>query len=75
MHEIITEKEDFYKIKSSLEKKFLNLEYSAIEWRPKNYIELNNEQQDKMIQIIEALDDLDDVQNVFTNVRLESIKK
>ena len=75
VHEIITEKEDFYKIKSCLEKKFLNLEYSAIEWRPKNYIELNNEQQDKMIQILIELDDDDDVQNVFSNVRLESIKK
>ena len=34
-HEIITEKEDFYKIKTELEKKIDSFLYSAIEWRAK----------------------------------------
>ena len=33
-HEIITAKEDFYKIKTELEKKIDTFVYSAIEWRP-----------------------------------------
>ena len=37
-HEIITEKEDFYKIKSQLEKKVDSFAYSAIEWRAQNYL-------------------------------------
>jgi YebC/PmpR family DNA-binding regulatory protein len=74
VHEIISEKEDFYKIKSSLEKKFYNFEYSAIEWRAKNYIELSKEHQMKIFQIIESLEDLDDVQNIYTNANLESVK-
>ena len=32
--EIITEKEDFYKIKTELEKKIDVFNYSSIEWRP-----------------------------------------
>ena len=32
--EIITEKEDFYKIKTELEKKIETFNYSSIEWRP-----------------------------------------
>ena len=35
-HEIVTEKEDFYKIKILFEKKIDNIAYSAIEWRAKN---------------------------------------
>ena len=34
--EIITEKADFYKIKTELEKKTQKLSYSSIEWRPLN---------------------------------------
>ena len=38
VHEIITEKEDFYKVKSKFEKMLDNFVYSGIEWRPKNYL-------------------------------------
>ena len=39
--EITTEKEDFYKIKTELEKKINSFNYSSIEWRPLNYVDLN----------------------------------
>ena len=71
-HEILTKKEDFYKIKTEIEKKIDSFAYSAIEWRALNYINLNKEQSKKMIQLLSLLDDLEDVQNVFTNVNLES---
>jgi len=72
--EIITEKEDFYKIKTELEKKINIFSYSAIEWRPINYIDLNKEQGDKILETLSALEGLDDVQNIFTNANLEKIK-
>ena len=72
--EIITEKEDFYKIKTELEKKINIFSYSAIEWRPINYIDLNKEQGDKILEILGALEELDDVQNIFTNANLEKIE-
>ena len=72
--EIITEKEDFYKIKTELEKKINTFSYSAVEWRPLNYIDLNKEQIDKILETLNALEELDDVQNIFTNANLEKIK-
>ena len=71
-HEIITEKEDFYKIKSQLEKKVDSFAYSAIEWRAQNYLNLNKEQSEKMIEVLNALEELDDVQNIFTNASIEN---
>ena len=53
--EIITEKEDFYKIKTELEKKIDIFSYSAIEWRALNYIDLNKEQSEKILEILSAL--------------------
>ena len=41
--EIITDKEDFYKIKTELEKKIDAFNYSSIEWRPLNSIDLDKE--------------------------------
>jgi len=72
--EIITEKEDFYKIKTELEKKIVNLNYSAIEWRPLNYVELSKEQSKEILEVLNLLDELDDVQNVFTNANLKNLQ-
>ena len=71
IHEIITEKEDFYKIKTELEKKINNFLYSSIEWRALNNLNLNKEQSKKMIEILNSLEELEDVQNVFINAILE----
>ena len=71
-HEIVTKKEDFYKIKTKLEKKINNFSYSAIEWRPYNFLNLDKEKSQKMLEVLNALSDLDDVQNIFTNANLEN---
>ena len=68
--EIITEKEDFYKIKMNLEKRIDNFAYSSVEWRALNYLNLNQEQSKKMIELLNTLEALDDVQNIFTNANL-----
>ncbi len=73
-HEIICEKEDFYKIKSEFEKKLDNFEYSGIEWRPISHLDLKKEEKEKIIEILNSLEELDDVQNVYTNANLRNIK-
>ena len=73
-HEIITEKEDFYKIKIELEKKIDAFEYSSIEWRPLNYIELDKDQSNSVAEVLTSLEDLDDVQNIFTNANLKNLQ-
>jgi len=72
--EIITEKEDFYKIKTELEKKIENFNYSSIEWRPINYIDLNKEQSEKILEVLTTLEELDDVQKIFTNANLKNLQ-
>ena len=71
-YEIVTNKEDFYKIKTKLEKKVGYITYSAIEWRAVNQLILNKDQSKKMIEVLSTLEDLDDVQNIFTNVNLSN---
>ena len=72
--EITTEKEDFYKIKTELEEKIEVLPYSSIEWRPSNYLELNKEQSEQILEVLTALEELDDVQNIFTNANLKNLQ-
>ena len=72
--EVITEKEDFYKIKTELEKKIDTFNYFSVEWRPKNYINLDKEQGIHLSEVLTSLEELDDVQNIFTNVNLKSLQ-
>ena len=72
--EVITEKEDFYKVKIELEKKIDVFEYSSIEWRPLNYIELDKDQSNNVSEVLTSLEDLDDVQNIFTNANLKNLQ-
>ncbi len=72
-HEIISEKDDFYKVKSMFEEKLDNFKYSGIEWRPLNYLDLNKEQCEKIDEVIETLEELEDVQDIYTNANLENI--
>ena len=68
-HEIITNKEDFYKIKIEIEKLVKNLTYSDIEWRPKNSVSLKNGEKKEIEIMLESLEDEDDVQKVFHNCK------
>ena len=72
IYEIITKKEDFYKIKTILDKRIDSLLYSSIEWRALNYLKLNKEQSKKMLIVLNTLEELDDVQNIFTNANIET---
>ena len=67
-HEIITKKEDFYKVRTELEKQIDVFLYSAIEWRPINSINLNKDQSAKINEVLNTLEELDDVQNIYINV-------
>ena len=59
-------------LKTILEKKVENLTYSGIEWRALTKLKLSMEQNEKIEGILTSLDELDDVQNIFTNAKLEN---
>jgi len=55
-------------IKEALEKKGLKIESAGLEWVAKNTISLSEEQTDKVIAFLSAIEDHDDVRNVYTNL-------
>ena len=71
-YEILTQKKDFYKIKTEFEKKIDSFSYSGIEWRALNYLNLDKEQSKKMLELSSALEELDDIQNIFTNAKIKN---
>ena len=74
-HEVITPKDNFYKVKLEIEKKIKELISSGIEWIPKNKISLDRDKTKSVIDFLETLENDDDVQHVYanleTNINLE----
>lgn len=71
IHEVITKPEDFAAVKDTLEKKFGAPQSSGIIWKPSNTIPVSKEQAKDLLDMIEALEDNDDVQNVFSNFEID----
>ena len=70
-HEIQCSVSDIYNVKKS-RKENKNFISSEIEWIPLNSIKVSNEQQEKLIEFFEILEDDDDVQNIYSNVELRT---
>jgi len=71
-HEVITAKENFYKVKLEIEKKIEKFISTGIEWLPINKILLNKEKTKSVINFLEALEDDEDVQYVYANLEIDS---
>ena len=71
-HEVITKKEDFYKVKVEIERKIKDFISSGIEWLPINKISLNEEKVKSVLDFLEKLEDDDDVQHVYANLKIEN---
>jgi len=69
--------EDFYIVKTPVESfeqtrrallgKNIQIENASLQWVAKNFVSISGEDAQKVIKLIEALEDNDDVQNVYTN--------
>ena len=53
-----------------LEKKLGESELAKLIWKPKNYLSISHDQQQKLIRLMDALENDDDVQNIYTNTLL-----
>ncbi len=71
-HEIHCEKSEIYNIKNKLESKIKNFISTEIEWIPINNVEVNGEQIESTTKFLETLEDDDDVQHVYTNLKFGS---
>ena len=68
-HEIFCSKEQFYKVKTVIEKKVDNFIHSGIEWHALNQLDLKEDQYKSAVNLLESLEEDDDVQNVYTNLK------
>ena len=71
-HEVITSKNNFYKVKLAIEGKIEEFISSRIEWLPLNKISLDKEKTTTVINFLETLEENDDVQNVYTNLKINN---
>ena len=68
-HEIRCSVNEIYNVKKGLEKKINNFISTEIEWLPLNSIKTKKESGEIIINFLETLEDDDDVQNVYSNVK------
>ncbi len=74
-HEIITSKDNFYKVKTEIEKKIVEFISSGIEWLPINKILLDEEKTKFVINFLETLENDDDVQYVYANLDINNFSE
>jgi YebC/PmpR family DNA-binding regulatory protein len=65
--EIQTDVESFEPVRRGLLQNNLNIENASLQWVAKNTLSIKNEDAEQVMKLIEALEDCDDVQNVYTN--------
>ena len=71
-HEIQCPMSEIYNVKKKLEKIIANFISTEIEWVPLNSINVVKDREDVVIEFLETLEEDDDVQNVFSNVKIGS---
>ena len=69
--EIVCEPKDISELKVMIEKAGFKIEASEIVMEAENNISLDEEKSEKNMKLTDALEDLDDVQEVFTNADLD----
>ncbi len=66
-YEIITSPENLNTVKETIEKQNITVSLSEITMLPKSYVPIEGSTAEQMVRLIDALEDNDDVQNVYAN--------
>jgi transcriptional/translational regulatory protein YebC/TACO1 len=66
-HEVDAAPDKFGSVTKALEQKFGEPRKASLVWRPQNTVAVDDEQGEKLLKLIENLNDSDDVQNVYAN--------
>lgn len=69
-HELFCAPDALHEVARALEAKFGEPRATRIVWKPQNTIELDDEKVETVIKMLEALDDNDDVQQVYANFEM-----
>ena len=69
-HVVYCHPDQLHQITKALEAKFGEARSARILWRPKNTVPADEESGQRLLRMIEALEDSDDVQNVYANFEI-----
>jgi YebC/PmpR family DNA-binding regulatory protein len=69
-HEIYAAQDHFGSVVKALEAKFGDPKKASLVWRPQNTVAVDDEQGEKLLKLIDNLNDQDDVQNVYANFEI-----
>ncbi|NKB72597.1 MAG: YebC/PmpR family DNA-binding transcriptional regulator [Candidatus Latescibacteria bacterium] len=67
VHEILTAVGDFEAVKQALEEESIAATQASLAWLPQNMLEVQGKEIEQIVRLLEALEDLDDVQVVSSN--------
>jgi YebC/PmpR family DNA-binding regulatory protein len=70
-HEVSTSVEDFATVRDALEASFGTAEAARLEWWPSTSLTLDGEKAAEVMKLLDALDDHDDVQQVYANLEAD----
>ncbi|HEX5212550.1 MAG TPA: YebC/PmpR family DNA-binding transcriptional regulator [Pseudolabrys sp.] len=66
-HQVVTKTGTLHEVAKTLEAKFGEPRKSGMVWKPQNTVAVDDEAGEKILKLMEALDESDDVQNVYAN--------
>ena len=69
-HEVTCAQEAYGEVSKALEARFGEPRRTALIWKAQNTIEVDDETGEKLLRLVEVIEDQDDVQNVFVNFAL-----
>ncbi len=67
-YEIFTSPEDLNRVKHYLEQKNFSLSLSEVTYIPKNYVQPSPDDAARVLKLMDALEEHDDIQNVYANI-------
>ena len=66
-HEIYAGQANFHEVAMALEQKFGEPRKATLTWKPQNTVAVDDDKGEKLLKLIETLNEHDDVQNVYAN--------
>jgi transcriptional/translational regulatory protein YebC/TACO1 len=68
---VTTQPNDLHAVRSALEAKKLKIDEAEIAMLPKNTVKVEGKDAESVLKLVEALEDLDDVQKVWANFDID----
>jgi YebC/PmpR family DNA-binding regulatory protein len=69
-HEVVCSVENLHDVARALEARFGDPRKSGLVWKPQNTIAVDDEVAEKLLRLVDNLEDNDDVQNVYANFEI-----